>query len=64
MNEIYEIGETVATTSEYTEVLTLIYNELLVHTDYLSGIYAMGWVLAGCITALAILMAVMSIVKQ
>ena len=29
MNEVYEIGQEIATTSEYTEILTMIHTELL-----------------------------------
>lgn len=49
MSEVYEIGETVVTTSEYTEILTLIHSELLSQTEYLAGLYGMTWVLAGMI---------------
>ena len=50
MNEFTQIGEAVAETSEYAEVLSLILAEAEKQTEYLSGIYGVGWVLCGVVT--------------
>lgn len=50
MGEFTQIGETIAETSEYAEVLSLILAEAEKQTEYLSGIYGVGWVLCGVIT--------------
>ena len=59
----YEIGEAVATTSEYTEILTMIYNTLVTMNEGLLGIYALGWVIAGSIAALALMFSILSMFK-
>lgn len=50
MNEVYEIGQEIATTSEYTEILTMIHTELLRLNEGIEYLCAVGWVIAGAIT--------------
>lgn len=57
MNEIYDIGQEIATTSEYTEILTMIHTELLHVNSTLeviqqTSIFAMA-ILAGCLAGVA-----------
>ena len=49
MNEVYEIGQEIATTSEYTEILTMIHTELLRLNEGIEYLCAVGWVIAGCV---------------
>lgn len=57
MSEIYEIGEAVATTSEYTEILTLIHNVLVEVNQnvdiLLNTIMFTGGILSGVIVGAA-----------
>lgn len=50
MEEIYEIGEVVATTSEYTEILTMIYNTLILVDEKLLWITSSLFVLLGILS--------------
>lgn len=49
MSEVLEIGEELVATGEYTEVFQQLLKESLKQTEYLSGIYGLGWVLCGVI---------------
>lgn len=57
MSDFYEIGETIATTSEYTEILTLIHNVLVeVNQDIdvlLNTIMFTGGIISGVIVGAA-----------
>ena len=50
MDEYTMIGEAIAETGEYMEVLSLILEESVKQTELLHGIYGLGWVLCGLIT--------------
>lgn len=57
MNEIYEIGQEIATTSEYTQILTMIHTELLHVNSTLefileTSVFTMA-ILAGCLAGAA-----------
>lgn len=54
MNEVYEIGETVATTSEYTEILTLIYNQLVDMTTQVDALLLCMMFASGVLAAVGV----------
>ena len=49
MTEVLEIGDQLITTGEYAETLQLLLDEAVKQTEYLHGIYGLGWVLCGVI---------------
>lgn len=54
MEEVFEIGEVLATTSEYTEILTMIYNTLILVDEKLLWIISSLFVLFGILSGVVV----------
>lgn len=54
MEEIYEIGEVLATTSEYTEILTMIYNALILIDEKLLWLMSSLFILLGILSGVVV----------